>query len=166
MWCNRVQVAGWTTEETKALIGVWGEANVQELLDIQLENPRCVLDAWRIGVYKHVISLRSPKFFQIQLVLISSVIGTDAHPMRIHQDTHWMRIESSASLKGLLSTSTNKLEVIFFFKLQKICKIIPTHYNKLSRGLTVLAFKRLHLGGSAASSQYLECQLAPRVGSS
>lgn len=25
--------AGWTTEETKALIGVWGEANVQDQLD-------------------------------------------------------------------------------------------------------------------------------------
>ena len=25
--------AGWTTEETKVLIGVWGEANVQDQLD-------------------------------------------------------------------------------------------------------------------------------------
>ncbi len=47
MWCNRVQdstltmAAVWTTEETNALIGVWGEANVQDQLDSQLDTPGC-----------------------------------------------------------------------------------------------------------------------------
>ena len=34
--------SGWNTEETKAIVGVWGEANVQKQLDGVARKQSCV----------------------------------------------------------------------------------------------------------------------------